>query len=180
MASAIGEQGRPSRRNPFAKPDGLNLVRSRRLELPRPFGHNDLNVARLPGPPRPHVNCFRRAPEAFSANFLSWEAAACRVWRAAAPLETRLAVHASATAVLAALSAAMLAALPGLLLAALMLLIGLSLSALLLLAGLVLTALLGIALLLLPARILLLVRHWDVLHRLKAPHTLKANPGDVA
>ena len=30
------------------------LVRSRRLELPRPFGHNDLNVARLPVPPRPH------------------------------------------------------------------------------------------------------------------------------
>lgn len=29
-------------------------MRSRRLELPRPFGHNDLNVARLPVPPRPH------------------------------------------------------------------------------------------------------------------------------
>ena len=32
------------------------VVRSRRLELPRPFGHNDLNVARLPIPPRPHIN----------------------------------------------------------------------------------------------------------------------------
>ena len=31
------------------------MVRSRRLELPRPFGHNDLNVARLPVPPRPHI-----------------------------------------------------------------------------------------------------------------------------
>jgi len=30
------------------------LVRSRRLELPRAFAHNDLNVARLPVPPRPH------------------------------------------------------------------------------------------------------------------------------
>ena len=29
------------------------LVRSRRLELPRAFAHNDLNVARLPIPPRP-------------------------------------------------------------------------------------------------------------------------------
>ena len=32
------------------------LVRSRRLELPRPFGHSDLNAARLPVPPRPHVH----------------------------------------------------------------------------------------------------------------------------
>ncbi len=32
------------------------LVRSRRLELPRAFAHNDLNVARLPIPPRP-LNC---------------------------------------------------------------------------------------------------------------------------
>jgi hypothetical protein len=31
------------------------LVRSRRLELPRAFAHNDLNVARLPVPPRPHI-----------------------------------------------------------------------------------------------------------------------------
>jgi hypothetical protein len=61
-------------------------------------------------------------------------------------------------------------ALPGLVLtAALMLLTGLSLSALLLLARLVLTALLRVALLLLPARILLLVRHWDVLHGLNSP-----------
>jgi hypothetical protein len=32
------------------------MVRSRRLELPRPFGHSDLNAARLPVPPRPHVH----------------------------------------------------------------------------------------------------------------------------
>ena len=31
-----------------------SMVRSRRLELPRAFAHNDLNVARLPVPPRPH------------------------------------------------------------------------------------------------------------------------------
>ena len=30
-----------------------SMVRSRRLELPRAFAHNDLNVARLPIPPRP-------------------------------------------------------------------------------------------------------------------------------
>jgi 4-hydroxybenzoate polyprenyltransferase len=67
-------------------------------------------------------------------------------------------------------TAAVLTALPGLMLAALMLLTGLSLSALLLLARLVLAALLGITLLLLPARILLLIRHWDVLHKvLKSP-----------
>jgi hypothetical protein len=33
----------------------LKLVRTRRLELPRDFSHNDLNVARLPIPPRPHT-----------------------------------------------------------------------------------------------------------------------------
>ncbi len=32
------------------------VVRSRRLELPRPFGHSHLKAARLPIPPRPHVN----------------------------------------------------------------------------------------------------------------------------
>ena len=31
------------------------LVRSRRLELPRELPHSDLNAARLPIPPRPHV-----------------------------------------------------------------------------------------------------------------------------
>ena len=44
------------------------MVRSRRLELPRPFGHNDLNVARLPVPPRPHVNTLGLPP---------WLAGAC-------------------------------------------------------------------------------------------------------
>src|SRR4051812_7141359 len=34
---------------------GMLLVRSRRLELPRSFPHSDLNAARLPIPPRPHV-----------------------------------------------------------------------------------------------------------------------------
>ena len=32
-----------------------NLVRPRRLELPRGLAHSDLNAARLPIPPRPHV-----------------------------------------------------------------------------------------------------------------------------
>src|SRR5687768_11049689 len=36
------------------------MVRSRRLELPRPFGHSDLNAARLPVPPRPHVTAPRK------------------------------------------------------------------------------------------------------------------------
>jgi hypothetical protein len=62
-----------------------------------------------------------------------------------------------------------LAALSGLLLAALMLFTGLALSALLLLAGLALPTLLGITLLLLVARILLLVRHVDVLHLFRKP-----------
>src|SRR3954453_15962410 len=35
------------------------LVRSRRLELPRPFGHQALNLARLPIPPRPHYVTLR-------------------------------------------------------------------------------------------------------------------------
>src|SRR5215469_6455026 len=72
-----------------------------------------------------------------------------------------LAVH---TTVLTTLSA-LLAALAGLLLTTLMLLTGLALSALLLLAGLALPALLRIALLVLRvARVLLFVRHFDVLH----------------
>ena len=33
------------------------LVRSRRLELPRVLPHSDLNAARLPIPPRPHMIC---------------------------------------------------------------------------------------------------------------------------
>lgn len=31
------------------------MVRPRRLELPRVLPHSDLNAARLPIPPRPHV-----------------------------------------------------------------------------------------------------------------------------
>ena len=72
-----------------------------------------------------------------------------------------LAVHAAVLATLSALS--------GFLLAALMLLTGLSLSALLLLAGLALPTLLQITLLLLLARILLFVRHVDVLHKFRKP-----------
>jgi hypothetical protein len=84
-----------------------------------------------------------------------------------------LAVHA---AVLAALSA-LLATLAGLLLAALVLFTGLALSALLLLAGFALPALLGVSLLLLVARILLLIRHVDVLHQfLEAPRPTYDNP----
>jgi hypothetical protein len=74
-----------------------------------------------------------------------------------------LAVHAAVLATLSPLSA-----LSGFLLAALMLLTGLSLSALLLLAGLALPTLLRITLLLL-ARILLFVRHVDVLHEFRKP-----------
>jgi hypothetical protein len=85
-----------------------------------------------------------------------------------------------AAAMLAALSA-MLAALAGLLLAALVLLTGLVLSALLLLAGLALPALLGVSLLLLVARIMLLIRHVDVLrHVLEAPRPTKGNSPRVA
>src|SRR6185312_15361166 len=36
-----------------------DLVRSRRLVLPRPFGHSDLSAARLPIPPRPHSGRLR-------------------------------------------------------------------------------------------------------------------------
>ena len=42
----------------------IMMVRSRRLELPRPFGHSDLNAARLPVPPRPHVMKKAAAPAA--------------------------------------------------------------------------------------------------------------------
>ena len=76
-----------------------------------------------------------------------------------------LAVHAAVLATLPAV----LAALSGLLLAALMLFTGLALSGLLLLAGLALPTLLRINLLLLVARILLLVRHVDVLHLFRKP-----------
>src|SRR3954447_2073274 len=44
------------------------LVRSRRLELPRSFPHSDLNAARLPIPPRPHVPYPLR---------IRWERGAC-------------------------------------------------------------------------------------------------------
>jgi hypothetical protein len=37
------------------------MVRPRRLELPRAFAHNDLNVARLPIPPWPHAQTGRSA-----------------------------------------------------------------------------------------------------------------------
>ncbi len=51
----LRRRGEMRRRGPrggcLSLPSGL--VRSRRLELPRAFAHNDLNVARLPIPPRP-------------------------------------------------------------------------------------------------------------------------------
>ena len=55
--SAELRQFRPGPEGKIQLLQGLTdcLVRSRRLELPRPFGHNDLNVARLPVPPRPHI-----------------------------------------------------------------------------------------------------------------------------
>jgi hypothetical protein len=43
------------------------MVRSRRLELPRELPHSDLNAARLPIPPRPHMTWWRgitRSPSA--------------------------------------------------------------------------------------------------------------------
>jgi hypothetical protein len=71
---------------------------------------------------------------------------------------------------------AALSTLTGLVLTALMLLTGLALAALLLLAGFALAAL-RIILLLLLARILLFVRHWDVLHGLlEAPRPTDDNP----
>ena len=39
------------------------MVRSRRLELPRSFLHSDLNAARLPVPPRPHISFFLAATQ---------------------------------------------------------------------------------------------------------------------
>ena len=33
----------------------LEMVRLRRLELPRVLSHSDLNAARLPVPPQPHI-----------------------------------------------------------------------------------------------------------------------------
>ena len=49
-------------RKPFQRrPPGFSLpelVRSRRLELPRVLPHSDLNAARLPIPPRPHASAW--------------------------------------------------------------------------------------------------------------------------
>ncbi len=53
-------QTRPSARSNRRQEDGAlfcsGVVRSRRLELPRPFGHSHLKAARLPIPPRPHAD----------------------------------------------------------------------------------------------------------------------------
>ena len=54
------------------------MVRSRRLELPRPFGHSDLNAARLPVPPRPHVmkmgrRCSDRQPGGRASSKGYWQ-----------------------------------------------------------------------------------------------------------
>ena len=41
--------------------ESLEMVRLRRLELPRVLPHSDLNAARLPVPPQPHIkrSCLR-------------------------------------------------------------------------------------------------------------------------
>ena len=44
--------------------ESVQLVRPRRLELPRAFAHNDLNVARLPVPPWPHSHTTTGRPAA--------------------------------------------------------------------------------------------------------------------
>ena len=54
------------------------MVRSRRLELPRPFGHNDLNVARLPVPPRPHIMMVRTGPAPGRSGRLAKLAGRCK------------------------------------------------------------------------------------------------------
>ena len=58
--------GMVSRTWVFLSVDG-KMVRSRRLELPRALAHNDLNVARLPVPPRPHSWVSRAAKLGFAA-----------------------------------------------------------------------------------------------------------------
>jgi hypothetical protein len=56
----MAQKGAPLRDVPTLLPTFIvpqeYMVRSRRLELPRAFAHNDLNVARLPVPPRPHLD----------------------------------------------------------------------------------------------------------------------------
>src|SRR5579875_3239007 len=53
------------------------MVRSRRLELPRPFGHSDLNAARLPVPPRPHVIAAGEGPALAGAGPLAKPPGGC-------------------------------------------------------------------------------------------------------
>lgn len=43
------------------------MVRSRRLELPRVLPHNDLNVTRIPIPPRTHFIKFKLIHQRFDA-----------------------------------------------------------------------------------------------------------------
>jgi hypothetical protein len=57
-------------------------VRSRRLELPRAFAHNDLNVARLPIPPRPHVDRVRLAAPRGRSAPLAKRYRRCKRWLA--------------------------------------------------------------------------------------------------
>ena len=49
-----GETTFPFKALHFLKGTKFEMVRSRRLELPRVLPHSDLNAARLPIPPRPH------------------------------------------------------------------------------------------------------------------------------
>ena len=87
--------GAPQHKSSPGRFESVPLVRPRRLELPRAFAHNDLNVARLPVPPWPHSHqaagkpaAGRRAPLAKShppgnASFVSaarWpQALACPI-----------------------------------------------------------------------------------------------------
>ena len=50
-----GETTLPFKALGFIESSESKMVRSRRLELPRVLPHSDLNAARLPIPPRPHV-----------------------------------------------------------------------------------------------------------------------------
>jgi integrase len=57
-ADAVSEEIRARKvaRSGREKPSDINFVRKRGLEPPRPFGHRNLNTARLPVPPLSRVN----------------------------------------------------------------------------------------------------------------------------
>ncbi len=53
--------------NNYIKKIFYKMVRSRRLELPRVLPHNDLNVTRIPIPPRTHFIKFKLIHQRFDA-----------------------------------------------------------------------------------------------------------------